>query len=149
MYSIMYISEVAVPISHSELSRIAERANINNKEMGITGYLYYSNKRFIQYLEGHHTDLSSLMALIRSDFRHTVLYTTDSRSIHHRHFPDWNMKAIDSQSATYQHLTDYMRDLNENPDFDLMTMPATKELVEELLWKHLEQVRIPAQAYGA
>ncbi len=140
----MYLSEASVPISSSDLVNISEKSCVNNKDHGLTGYLYYSNYRFIQYLEGQQEDLAGAMALIRSDYRHSILYTTESRAIHNRSFPSWYMNTINMQNTKFEHISDYMHEFNNIHDFDLHTNQLVNELANELLWQHLEQVKISA-----
>ena len=64
-----------------------------NASKGITGVLFYNNKKFFQYLEGPKEEVIAIMDLIRVDPRHTVLTEACEPAIN-RLFRKWDMKLI-------------------------------------------------------
>ena len=94
MKGLVYVSSEQVPFDEASLQELAVRAAATNGELGVTGYLYYSKGRFLQYLEGASTAVEELMARIARDPRHDVLTTVIDYGISARRFPAWHMRWI-------------------------------------------------------
>jgi len=63
----------------------------NNPKMGLTGFLFRTNKHFMQFIEGEEAALDAVMEKIRGDDRHTKLKEWPMELASERTFPDWAM----------------------------------------------------------
>jgi predicted sulfurtransferase len=88
---IVYVSKALVDFNMESLEELADKAAQANKKLGITGYLYYENKYFLQYIEGQRDAVQSLMSHISRDPRHEVVNSITSDNLYDRYFPSWNM----------------------------------------------------------
>ena len=95
MKAILYLSAASRDITNEELKDIQSKAAKKNKALGISGYLYFDGKKFLQYIEGEEEKLLPLVKIIREDPRHTFLSET-VENIEEARFPDWAMKNIQS-----------------------------------------------------
>ena len=96
MHFIVYTSEY---IGKEEdinlvLDDIVKKSKINNPAHGITGLLFYHNKRFIQVLEGERDALEGLMSILEKDNRHKNIQRILDQQIKKRGFMDWNMDSL-------------------------------------------------------
>jgi hypothetical protein len=96
MHFIVYTSEY---IGKEEdinlvLDDIVKKSKINNPSHGITGLLFYHNKRFIQVLEGERDALEGLMSILEKDNRHKNIQRILDQQIKKRGFMDWNMDSL-------------------------------------------------------
>lgn len=96
MHFIVYTSEY---IGKEEdinlvLDDIVKKSKINNPVYGITGLLFYHNKRFIQVLEGEKEALEGLMSILEKDNRHKNIQRILDQQIKKRGFMDWNMDSL-------------------------------------------------------
>ncbi len=93
MRRIVYIS-TAVSLPASEIERILESATRNNAVMGITGFLLYNGRNFLQLVEGEQAALLSLMVTLRRDVRHSGVTVMIDEPIAERCCPEWRMHQI-------------------------------------------------------
>ncbi len=91
---IVYVSSATVDFSMEELQELADKAAAANKKLGVTGYLYFEDKSFFQYIEGPKDVVQSLMNHISKDTRHKVVNVITSDSLPDRYFPSWNMRHL-------------------------------------------------------
>lgn len=73
------------------LEDILARARRNNLRDGITGYLLFNRRWFVQILEGTPEAIASAMQRIEEDPHHTDLTPINQRTIRARSFPEWSM----------------------------------------------------------
>jgi len=109
LYSIIYISEAAVPLGTDELGLLLEQARTNNLRDDITGMLLYIQRhttqpggRFMQVLEGEKEVLQSVYAKIKVDERHKNVILVSGETIRHRSFTSWSMgfKMLEAKDFT-------------------------------------------------
>ncbi len=75
-----------------DLLGLLEGARRNNQRCGISGMLLYSDRVFMQLIEGPEAAIAMLLATLATDPRHTRLTVlSDQRVAAHRLFPDWGM----------------------------------------------------------
>ena len=89
---VLYISEATRDFSEEELEALSVRSYYNNLTQGMTGFLYYENGHFLQYLEGEGHGLAPLMERISKDHRHRVIYKIEE-IVEERRFGNWTMKS--------------------------------------------------------
>ena len=95
---IVYLSSALAPFDEKALRELAEHAQQRNRELDITGYLYFEQRQFIQYIEGPDEAVTGLMQRISEDHRHEVKITLYDRAVEERRFPDWSMRYITNAS---------------------------------------------------
>ena len=92
MFSLVYASHASFNFSETQLSDLVVLASAKNRDLAITGFLQYKERRFFQYLEGDKDTVLALKDTICSDSRHTVLRVVDLPDIESRRFEDWHMR---------------------------------------------------------
>lgn len=104
LYRLVYTSVRGTSCDEKEIQQIVAACKRNNPGRDITGVLLYSNKRFIQYLEGSKEDVRELYELIKKDTRHSGVMERVFTPITERIFPSWNMgyKDVDAGKMAYE-----------------------------------------------
>jgi hypothetical protein len=100
MIQLIYISTAANWPTESELIYLLDQARFLNIRRNITGMLLYSNRTYLQVLEGEEKVVRKLYDAICKDPRnegHVILRESEILS---RNFPDWSMgfENLDSSS---------------------------------------------------
>lgn len=108
MHHIIYLSKVSAPLPEEELVRLLEQARANNNRRNITGILVYSDRQFLQLLEGDEADLASLYAKLSQDPRHTGVIKLADKPIGARSFSDWSMAFQVVSPAEFSALAGYV-----------------------------------------
>jgi hypothetical protein len=88
---LIYASVATQDYSEGELDKILESAVRNNARLEVTGLLLYSNRRFLQVLEGNPNVLNELINRIKVDPRHEKVNILVRAPIKEREFPQWHM----------------------------------------------------------
>lgn len=91
MHTLIYISEATKEITEADLKDILNTARTKNKELNITGLLFYQNGMFIQNLEGDRKDIENLLEKIVKDSRHRKCIAIYKEEIKERNFNEWSM----------------------------------------------------------
>ena len=101
----------------------------------MTGYLYYEDKRFFQYIEGAHDEVTALMARIELDARHDVRHVVYDDRMSSRRFPAWSMRVLQRaqfagvDSLIYDHIV-FMKQAS-----------PSREDASASVWHLIERVR--------
>lgn len=121
MKGIVYSSQAEVAFDGALLKELESHAARRNAELGVTGYLYFEEGRFFQYIEGRDQVVTEMMSRIQADYRHTVRQVIHDDHLLDRRFPSWSMKVLESrqfiglESLLQSHL-EFMRQLNRGDD---------------------------------
>ncbi|MCX2743208.1 BLUF domain-containing protein [Mangrovivirga sp. M17] len=101
---LVYLSKRTPNCTNEEIDKILQSCNKNNKEFDLTGVLLYSDKQFVQYLEGEYNEIFGLYDKIKDDPRHNQIVLITSGPIENRAFPSWQMgaKKMDFDSIEFQ-----------------------------------------------
>ncbi len=75
----------------SELQNILASARVNNKRIGVTGALLYTDGNFAQILEGPLKSIEQIFEVIQCDHRHSEVTVIHSAPASERNFPEWAM----------------------------------------------------------
>lgn len=94
MKCVLYISKALKSFRPDDLKRLSTTSTINNQKKGISGYLYFENNRFLQYMEGEANIIDEMVDKISHDERHELLALIEKKDLTKRRFPDWGMKNI-------------------------------------------------------
>ncbi len=101
---LVYLSERKPNCTEQEIEKILAACNRNNEKFDITGVLLYSEKQFVQYLEGEYREIFQLYDKIKDDDRHKNIVLINSSPAKERIFPSWQMgaKKVDFNSVEYK-----------------------------------------------
>ena len=97
---LVYISERCASTDATVITSIKLRAEHNNHRRNITGALLYTERYFLQYLEGEAAVVDALYASICRDPRHTKVRLLQRKSIQQRDFARWSLgvkKLLDNE----------------------------------------------------
>lgn len=82
-----------------EAAKLLDHSRTNNARIDVTGALYLSDGRFLQYLEGEKEVVGSLYQRISLDRRHTECQLLDQRPISRRVYSGWSMAWLPESSC--------------------------------------------------
>ncbi len=91
MRRIIYCSQANRDFTPEDLVALLVQSRRNNEPAGLTGMLLYSNKSFLQVLEGESAALDHVYGKIIDDPRHAGLRLLMDAEIPVRLFPEWTM----------------------------------------------------------
>lgn len=74
-----------------DLVHLVRAARVTNEARAVTGLLLYSQRTFLQLLEGAQDDVEAIMARIRASTRHTDINAVFAEETKDRMFPTWSM----------------------------------------------------------
>jgi class 3 adenylate cyclase len=98
---ITYISRFNRDFDHDSVLAIGRQSAKRNLELGVTGFLLYSDGVFFQVIEGDDVVVDDLFQRIRADSRHHDVLCLENRvGDFPREFADWSMEAIDLTEHT-------------------------------------------------
>lgn len=103
---LVYVSARKRNCTDEEIEKILAACKTNNGPLDITGVLLYSDTRFIQYVEGKSTALTSLYDKIKKDTRHEKVVMISYNPIAERIFPSWQMGSLKMASDDISFITD-------------------------------------------
>lgn len=91
MIQLCYISTARKGVSWDEVDTILDVSRTNNRRHRVTGLLLFNGKRFLQLLEGPHSEVKAVYDRILRDPRHFALVKLSEREIDEREFGGWDM----------------------------------------------------------
>jgi len=112
---LIYASVANELCNSAEIENILDDSIELNKIHGITGILYYSNRFFLQYLEGDAPDIESTYARIAQDKRHSALRLIDQSTTSAREFGMWSMGYVPNSEILTPLNKQFMGDTQFNP----------------------------------
>lgn len=135
---ILYISDAAYRFDDMLLEDLASQAASKNETIGITGYLYYNQKQFVQYFEGEKATTEELMEVIEKDIRHTVGRKLIDPEVQERRFPGWSMRWVKRTELQLINLEQLLLDqMNRRTQYDQQNWSAdTWRIIERLSELH-------------
>lgn len=87
----LYRSQATQVLTEADLQALLEWSRAYNAQQQITGLLLYSDRRFVQLVEGPEAAVRNLYARIQADARHTQVVTLSDGPGPQRWFADWHM----------------------------------------------------------
>ena len=125
-YCAIYISKATLPITDLIIKNILEKSRVNNLERKISGYLYYDEGYFLQYIESDTANtINKLIAVLEKDQRHQIVNCFKTSLIGNKRFLEWSMGQIDKNQLINlnleQQIINYMKwlkSLNHNIDMN-------------------------------
>ena len=97
---LVYISDRCASTDDVAINKIKLRAEPNNLRRNITGALLFTERYFLQYLEGEAAVVDALYASICRDKRHNNVRLLLRKSIQQRDFSRWSLgvkKLLDNE----------------------------------------------------
>ncbi len=91
MFELLYASTAVTDFNSHNLFQLLSNARVNNKNLGVTGMLIFSDKYFAQLLEGDEDTVRNLFDTIKDDTRHTNVNKFYEGEIKSRSFSKWTM----------------------------------------------------------
>jgi hypothetical protein len=88
---IVYASLACPDTGQAEIDAVVEKAQVFNREHGITGVLAFDGSQIVQIIEGPEEAVEALYGRIREDNRHEGVVTLTHDGIAEPHFPNWAM----------------------------------------------------------
>ena len=98
MYSQWFYVSRANVEGIADVQSIIRVARGRNAACGVTGLLVYSGEHFAQVIEGPADAIAPIMASIRADPRHQILWERPLTETPHRWFGDWSMGYVYNDS---------------------------------------------------
>ena len=132
MKCLVYSSTASLDFDSETLQELQKAAVLANSKVDTTGFLFFRNKTFLQYIEGDETHIDQLIANLAADSRHQIHFshhaTTD-----HRRFPDWHMQWITPEDEIQLNLESlvhtYLRALKD------VSKPDGEDRLQEVIWR--------------
>ena len=94
MRQYVYISTATGDLRSEGVSDILAASARNNVSSGVTGFLIFNGRNFLQLVEGAQEALTALMEKLACDERHTGIVRLVDIAIEQRDCADWTMKQI-------------------------------------------------------
>lgn len=95
LYEVVYVSDrISSMDDDAIVTNIVYPASRRNRELEITGCLWFDAKRFLQILEGPEDSVKTVYDAICRDTRHVNVRTLSSHSIQNRNFERWSMSYV-------------------------------------------------------
>lgn len=133
----IYISKVTSSFTHLQLDELVKKSENNNRKKGISGYLFFSDGYFLQYIESFNShEMASLIKVLNSDKRHDIINLFSASETIEKRFTDWSMGWINKQQLIDLNLEnkiiDYMQWLSKDTDVSQFNSSRIWGLVDTL-----------------
>ena len=137
------VSTLRLPLEAGEVDAIVDWSQRHNREVGVTGALVFTEKRFAQYLEGPAGSIDPLMKSILKDPRHRNVDVVFRRPITQRHFGTWAMAYAGPSTFVAGHVLSLADARGENARnkyadrlIELMSQFVEAQLIEQRRNQH-------------
>ena len=100
LLELSYVSRATQDMGLLSLMNLLEEAVNRNRELGITGVLYFDSGVFGQILEGFPKKIETVWEFIRKDRRHGEIQVLSKETIQERKFSNWSMKFFGSDEIS-------------------------------------------------
>ncbi len=104
MQRLIYYSVAKINFDSAKLESLAKFAAERNTDFNITGYLFFYQDQFVQYLEGPKKAIDQLLLNLKKDSRHEILFFHQKQSAETRLFPSWRMRIISRSFISIEHV---------------------------------------------
>lgn len=98
LVSLVYASTTSDQFQSSDVESILASARSHNSARAISGLLCFSNKYFLQCLEGSRAEVNETYLKILNDSRHKNIELLGFREISKRQFAGWSMGYVPKSS---------------------------------------------------
>ena len=90
---LVYVS-MANDVDRPGLDRILDQSQCNNEHRGITGFLLFNGRNFLQLIEGEAESLNALMRRLAVDPRHSGIAKLTDKDVPGRCCAEWLMREL-------------------------------------------------------
>ena len=111
----IYCSEGTQINTPELIKEILKKAQQTNKELHLSGVLFFNRKYFLQALEGDSERLNQIYHKIAADPRHKKLHLISYKKINARSFGDWNMGIASEKKVNTEVFYKYGMDAEFDP----------------------------------
>ena len=140
IYRLIYLSSATDNFDKSDLRSIIEAARRNNAANGITGFLVYHDRTFLQVLEGPQAAVDACFRRISQDPRHFQCTIVNAGLEEAPLFEDWSMAYVPFESAPTEAQEGFL-DLETLQKSDQMSRAAADPIVSSFLGAFLSSFR--------
>jgi hypothetical protein len=112
---LVYASRSDELISNRLIEDILTSAQVHNPENGVTGLLCYSNKVFVQALEGGREQVNRLFQNLARDPRHYDVTLLQYQEIEQRRFANWSMARVPLDKLNMSQLLRFSQSIELDP----------------------------------
>lgn len=95
VHSLAYVSRSLISAHSVDILDIARSSMRNNRDLALTGALYFDDHQFFQVLEGGEAAVRRMVERIAADRRHTEVVVLREGPVAARRFENWSMKFVD------------------------------------------------------
>jgi hypothetical protein len=99
---LIYVSEVDDGFTKTDIEQILTSARRLNTKLSVTGLLCFSNRYFLQCLEGGRSEVNQIYRNICQDARHKQVTLLDYKEAVAREFDTWSMGYMPESSLTFE-----------------------------------------------
>lgn len=124
MRHIIYRSIADPQFEANDLFRLVYRSRMMNGQAGLSGFLVFSEGRFLQLLEGEEVALGETFARIRRDQRHRDIEVLSDRAIRTKLLGEWSMRRI--PAGDQRALRSHLRAMLPGPVPDYLDRPLAR-----------------------
>ena len=110
LYCVLYLSVETAPFNDSEISELVVDARKQNQKYNITGFLYYKQQHFFQYIEGEKKTVERLLLNLKKDSRHQFVNCISDAQLTERRFTHWSMGNLKTNELIQIKLEDIIID---------------------------------------
>ncbi|MDB5713553.1 MAG: hypothetical protein JWO15_950 [Sphingomonadales bacterium] len=91
--SILYVSQSALVFSNeqTQITDLVHQSRVWNQYVGITGALVFTERYFVQFIEGPNAAIGNLLGKLYADRRHSGIRVIQDVEAADRHFQDWDL----------------------------------------------------------
>lgn len=116
---LIYVSRKAPSLDLEGTIDLITHAAEKNARVGLTGFILFAPKFFLQVLEGDEGPVDETFGRIRDDPRHSDLEVLSESSVHGRSFAQWSMGFASGDESRKQRLAAAgIDDATELPQLD-------------------------------
>ncbi len=100
IFQLAYLSTRCETVTDEEIvDGIVLPAITKNRNLGVTGCLWFNQRHFFQVLEGTREAIDALFPVIANDGRHATVQILLSENTGERHFERFSLRAMRSEAA--------------------------------------------------
>ena len=91
--SILYVSDSALIFSseQTQIHDLVHQSRVWNDSVEITGALVFTERHFVQFIEGPNTAIGDLFSKLLADRRHSRINVVQDTMADDRHFQGWSL----------------------------------------------------------
>ena len=143
MQGLIYNSKSNVVFGKEQLHALVQKAVTFNQKHGITGYLYFDEINFLQYIEGQQDQIEDLMSRITNDYRHQIQQVIKFENVALRQFPTWSMHYLSEEELKRFKMEDLIiSQLDYLRKKEALEIDSTMESEKKSIWRMVERLSV-------